>query len=100
MSSHQEPFGVFIDPDTGVSSGHPISKRHIGLDAVAEIYDKVKPEYLICFDQSFSHGGTEAKRGKMQMKCDGMRRNGLQALYFDSHASFFSHPTIETPSVQ
>lgn len=85
-------FGIFLDPDTGI---HLPSERirwrstkHASLEFIAELYEEIKPEYLICFDQSFKRAKVLNKREEMSVKCDALRNCGFASFYFDSHASF------------
>lgn len=92
MSQEKRQFGIFLDPDTGFR--HPSAKtmkftvKHVGVDCLRRLYDEIRPEYMVCFDQSFTHGRASCKQDKMAEKCKAIRQHGLHAFYFDSHASF------------
>ncbi len=92
VSEAGRPFGIFLDPDTGIalpSARHQrTSIAHASLDFIVRLYQEVKPEYLVCFDQSFKRGKAQSKREEMKVKCDAIEKRGYESFYFDSHASF------------
>ncbi|MEK7811429.1 MAG: hypothetical protein AAB278_06400 [Pseudomonadota bacterium] len=82
VDSTKMPKALFLDPDTGVKSGH--SKHHVAFDVIAKNLDDF--DILISFDQSFSRGNDHLEQ--MQNKLAELKNMGCCGFFYDSHAKF------------
>jgi hypothetical protein len=84
------PFAIFLDPSTGIPSPNNAARKptrkHAPLQYITEIFETYRPEFLICFDQSYSRGRN--KESCMEEKRDALTTKGLCAFYYTSHANF------------
>ena len=88
----QEPFGLLIDPHTGIplptdSQTEP-SASHAPLSFLIKAHDELHPKYMICFDQS-NHRRHELSRKDQRMsKRAYLQKRGIRSFYYVSHAPF------------
>jgi hypothetical protein len=88
----KKPFGILLDPHTGISlpdvpqKGMTIS--HISLPSLVRIFDELRPQYMICFDQSFHRQSGLSHEKQRLMKMNSLRKSRLASFYYVSHASF------------
>ena len=84
------PFAIFLDPCTGIPSPNNAARKptrqHAPLPFITEIFETYRPEFLICFDQSYSRGRN--KESCMEEKRNALTTKGLCAFYYSSHANF------------
>jgi hypothetical protein len=81
----ESSFGILLDPDKGVSLRHA-TRKHAPLPLIVELHQRLGPKYIVCFDQSFNRNLN--LKEQMRAKGDFLQRQGLQALYYVSHAPF------------
>jgi len=85
-------FGLLLDPHTGVPVADGLSSSasvgHAPLSFIVELNQKLRPEYLICFDQSYHRKHSLSKKGQMEAKLTFLHEKGMHAFYYVSHASF------------
>lgn len=89
-SSVVHPFAIFLDPCTGIpaptrGARNPTMKR-APIPFIVDVFEKLHPRFLICFDQAF--GFNEDKESCMKEKMNMLTTNGLCAFYYTSHANF------------
>jgi hypothetical protein len=86
------PFGILLDPDTGIplpsSSQEKPTAKHSPLKFILEVNEELKPQYIICFDQSHSRQNGFSMREQRTEKLNFLQERGLGSFYFESHASF------------
>jgi hypothetical protein len=89
-SSIAHPFAIFLDPCTGIptktNTASKPTKKHAPLPFIIEFLEKYHPEFLVCFDQSFSFN--RCKESCMEEKINALTSTGLCAFYYTSHANF------------
>jgi hypothetical protein len=78
-------FGILLDPDKGVCLGRA-TRKHAPLSLVVELHHRLCPKYIVCFDQSFNWNLD--RKEQMRAKEASLQVQGLQALYYVSHAPF------------
>jgi hypothetical protein len=88
----KKPFGILLDPDTGIPLPSASQKRmtpsHAPLPCIAQVMGALHPLYVICFDQShYRQPGSSGDQQK-QKKMDYLKARGLASFYYVSHASF------------
>ena len=99
-------FGLLLDPHTGVPVADGLSSSasvgHAPLSFIFELNQKLRPEYLICFDQSYHRKHSLSKKGQMEAKLTFLHEKGMHAFYYVSHASFLfiaqKKPVLRTTS--
>ena len=78
------------------------SVGHAPLSFIVELNQKLRPEYLICFDQSYHRKHSLSKKGQMEAKLTFLHEKGMHAFYYVSHASFLfiaqKKPVLRTTS--
>jgi len=88
----QNYFGILLDPDTGIPAPGEGKKRvtskHAHLDYIVELYGKIEPRYLVCFDQSYHRRHTLTREGQRTQKRDYLLTHELHSFYYQSHAPF------------
>jgi hypothetical protein len=98
-----QPFGLFFDPHTGIPLQNEAEKKvsidHASLPFIVEENVRLKPAYVVCFDQSVdrrkkngptAHEQRESKRVYL-------RGRGIASFYYISHAPFlFMAEDVET----
>lgn len=87
-----EPFGLFLDPHTGIPLPKALSQRtsasHAPLSFIGAELDRLKPAYLICFDQSHDRSSGLSQEEQRQTKRLALRNSGIVSFYYVSHAPF------------
>jgi hypothetical protein len=80
MKLPEWPFGLFLDPDTGI----PLPEEQFTQASL------LRPHYMICFDQSIhrKHKGGLNKDQQRETKRDFLRSQGIAPFYYFSHAPF------------
>jgi hypothetical protein len=67
-------FGLLLDPHTGVPVADGLSSSasvsHAPLSFIVELNQKLRPEYIICFDQSFHRKHKLTKEERREKKND------------------------------
>jgi hypothetical protein len=88
----QKPFGILLDPNTGIPLPSGLVQyttvKHASLDYIVRIYDELNPEYLICFDQSYHRKHELSKPKQKDKKRKYLLGFGLYSFYFESQAPF------------
>jgi hypothetical protein len=85
-------FGLLLDPHTGVPVADGLSSSasvsHAPLSFIVELNQKLRPEYIICFDQSFHRKHKLTKEERREKKMTFLRERGIHSFYYVSHAPF------------
>lgn len=87
-----EPFGVLLDPDTGIPSpdarSRKSSRKHASLNFISELFSQPEVLYVVCFDQA----RVRSKTNKLEMQHEAKRNHlldlGIYSFYYLSHAPF------------
>jgi hypothetical protein len=70
-----QPFGLFLDPHTGIplptAAQRTATASHAPLRFIEGEYARLKPKYLICFDQSHHRGLRAGSYGAARAKTRG-----------------------------
>jgi hypothetical protein len=86
------PFGLFLDPDTGVplptASVHKAILAYAPIQFIATELNRLKPKYLICFDQSHDRNCGQPKPRQRQSKLTALGTLRIACMYYVSHAPF------------
>jgi hypothetical protein len=86
------PFGLMLDPDTGVRLPADIStgvtSSHIPLQFIVCVNERMRPTYMICFDQSYHRRHELSRAEQLEVKRAFLQRQGLSSFYYNSHAPF------------
>src|SRR5438552_14005170 len=92
-------FGLLLDPHTGVPVADGLSSSasvgHAPLSFIVELNQKLRPEYLICFDQSYHRKHSLSKKGQMEAKTDFPARKGNACVLLCFSCFFSFHCTEE-----
>ncbi len=87
-----EPFGLFFDPHTGVPlprvSLQTATASHAPLAFIAAEFARLKPKYLICFDQSHDRVPDLSRSDQRAQKRADLKARNLVSFYYVSHAPF------------
>jgi hypothetical protein len=87
-----QPFGLFLDPDTGIplptAKLSTATKSHAPLLFIEAEFARLKPRYLICFDQSHDRACKLPKPDQRKRKRADLRTRNLSSFYYVSHAPF------------
>jgi hypothetical protein len=88
----QAPFGLFLDPHTGIplpdSSSRTATASHAPVQFIADEFARLQPRYVICFDQSHDRSCGVTRVEQRKRKTDALRGLGLESFYYVSHAPF------------
>jgi hypothetical protein len=88
----RKPFGLFLDPDTGIplptASSQNASIRHAPVSFISREMNRLKPKDLICFDQSHNRNCGLTKEKQRHSKIAALRELGIASFYYVSHAPF------------
>ncbi|SRR6266568_476018 len=88
----ETPFGILLDPDTGIPlpscSREKATAKHSPLKFILDVNEQLKPQYIICFDQSHRRQNGFSMRDQRTEKRNFLQERGLGSFYFESHASF------------
>ena len=86
------PFGIFLDPDTGIplpaARSQTVTRAHAPVAFIQSEYDRLQPSYLVCFDQSHDRAAALSSADQRAHKRAALRELQLQSFYYVSHASF------------
>jgi hypothetical protein len=85
------PFGLFLDPDTGIplpDASVRVTASHAPLRFIADEFARLKPVYVVCFDQSHHRGCGMSRSEQRRRKQEALRAVGLESFYYVSHAPF------------
>lgn len=86
------PFGLFLDPDTGIplptSSSTSVTAAHAPLSFVVGEFRRLRPTYAICFDQSHDRGSGLSGQEQRDCKRRALHRELIPSFYYVSHAPF------------
>lgn len=88
------PFGLLLDPHTGVplpdDSTKKVSIAYAPLPYIVEISTQLMPQYMICFDQSIhrKHKSGLTAEQQREAKRSYLRAQGIVSFYYVSHAPF------------
>lgn len=88
----REPFGLLLDPHTGIpmpseSLAEPTAS-HAPLPFIVQIHERLRPAYMICFDQSYHRHHELSRPEQLEKKREFLRGQGINSFYYDSHAPF------------
>ena len=85
-------FGLFLDPDTGIplptASIQRASASHAPVSFIAAELNRLKPKYLICFDQSHDRNCGLPKPKQRNRKMAALQNLQIASFYYVSHAPF------------
>lgn len=85
-------FGLFLDPDTGIplptASAHKATTSHAPVPFIAAELARLKPKYVICFDQSHDRNCGQPKPQQRQSKLVALSTRQIACMYYVSHAPF------------
>ncbi|SPE45500.1 hypothetical protein SBA7_860002 [Candidatus Sulfotelmatobacter sp. SbA7] len=94
-------FGILLDPDTGVPlpSKQAVRRtaKHAPLTFIVGLNVEMRPDYLICFDQSYHRLHELDRKQQRAEKGKFLAQKGLSSFYYVSHAPFLfvaSQPLI------
>jgi hypothetical protein len=86
------PIGLLLDPHTGIplssKSTAEASASHAPLAFIAWVNNRLRPEYIICFDQSYYRRHELNRKGQLEKKRELLREMGIDSFYYYSHAPF------------
>jgi hypothetical protein len=86
------PFGLFLDPDTGIplptAASQKPSVSHAPISFIAAELRRLRPRYLICFDQSHDRKPGLDRPMQRQRKLTALQSLGVASFYYLSHAPF------------
>jgi hypothetical protein len=88
------PYGLFLDPHTGIplpdDSTKRVSNAYATLPYIVELSTQLTPQYLICFDQSIhrKHKSGLTAEQQREAKRSYLRVQGIVSFYYISHAPF------------
>ncbi len=86
------PFGLFLDPHTGIplpgEKLRTVTASHAPLEFIAGEMARLKPRYVLCFDQSHDRSCALPRPDQRRRKRDGLRERNLSSFYYVSHAPF------------
>jgi len=101
-----EPFGMFLDPHTGVpfpkdDDTEATPAYAPTLFIIAELA-RLKPRYAICFDQCHDrlHDVNRSREWQQGVKREFLRDRGIPNFYYQSHAPFLFLATVKEHLVE
>ena len=87
-----EPFGLLLDPHTGIplpaESPAEATASHAPLPFIVQVNERLRPAYMICFDQSYHRHHELSRTEQLEKKREFLRGHGMSSFYYDSHAPF------------
>jgi hypothetical protein len=87
-----KPFGLFLDPDTGIPLPTAPMQRdtasHAPVSFIADELKRLDALYLVCFDQSHDRACRLTKTEQRMSKSAALRTLGIASFYYVSHAPF------------
>jgi hypothetical protein len=85
-------FGLLLDPNVGVpfpiESNWHVTASHAPLQFVLQVFEQLKPIYVICFDQSYHRKSELSRPQQRDAKRAFLREKGIVSFYYVSHAPF------------
>src|SRR5262249_39270673 len=85
-------FGLLLDPDTGIplpgESATAATSSHAPLPFIVQENQRLRPAYMICFDQSYHRRHKLNKDGQGERKRAFLLKHGINSFYYVSHAPF------------
>jgi hypothetical protein len=88
----KEPFGVLLDPHTGIplptEHAENATAVHAPLPFIVQTNDSLRAAYMICFDQSFHRRHDLSRARQRESKRAFLQERGINSFYYVSHASF------------
>ena len=85
-------YGLLLDPDTGIPApDNPQTNptfSHAPLPYIVKLIAECKPEYVICYDQSYHRNHRLSKEQQRDEKRRYLRKHKLDSFYYVSHAPF------------
>jgi hypothetical protein len=98
-----QPFGLFLDPHTGIplpsEEEKKVSIGHATLPFIVHENARLKPAYVVCFDQSVDRREKNGPKAyeQREAKREFLRGRGIASFYYVSHAPFlFMAEDVET----
>jgi hypothetical protein len=86
------PFGLLLDPHTGIplpaESQDKATASHAPLPFIVQVNERLRPAYMICFDQSYYRRHDLKRRKQLEQKREFLQGAGISSFYYDSHAPF------------
>jgi hypothetical protein len=86
------PFGLLLDPHTGIplpaESPAGATASHAPLPFIVQVNERLRPAYMICFDQSYHRHHELSRPEQLEKKREFLRGQGISSFYYDSHAPF------------
>jgi hypothetical protein len=82
---------LFLDPDTGIPLPAPTQKAsisHAPVSFIAGELNRLKPKYVICFDQSHDRNCGLTKPKQRHSKMAALQNLRIASFYYVSHAPF------------
>jgi len=100
-SPPNRPFGILLDPDTGIPlPDRPLKQAtasHAPLLFLVQTIAELHPDYMVCFDQSYHRRHELSKERQREAKRKFLRERGILSFYYVSHAPFlFMSESVET----
>ena len=87
-----EPFGLFLDPHTGVPlprvARQSATASHAPLAFIEAEFTRLKPRYVVCFDQSHDRVPDVSRLAQRALKRADLKARHLVSFYYVSHAPF------------
>jgi hypothetical protein len=87
-----QPFGIFLDPHTGIPLPSEVYRKptrsHASLPFVLDVNRRLRPKYIVCFDQSYHRGHALKQHQQRKRKMTFLAQNGIYCTYYRSHAPF------------
>jgi len=87
-----EPFGLFLDPHTGIPlptcPSHSATASHATLSFIVDEFRRLKPTYMVCFDQSHDRSSGLTRPEQRDSKRRALQDSKLFSFYYVSHAPF------------
>ncbi len=88
----QEPYGLLLDPNTGILLSTEISRgisaTHASLSFIVQTSKMLQPAYIVCFDQSYHRCHELSRVEQREKKMAFLSAQGIGSLYYVSQASF------------
>lgn len=86
------PFGLLLDPHTGIpllaESQAEATASHAPLPFILQVNERLRPAYMICFDQSYHRHHELSRTEQLEEKREFLRGHGMSSFYYDSHAPY------------
>jgi hypothetical protein len=88
----EDPFGLLLDPHTGIplpaESPTEAIASHAPLPFIVQVNERLRPTYMICFDQSYHRRHGFKRREQLEKKREFLQGAGISSIYYDPHAPF------------